>query len=1082
MSATKAPAKPIKRARKLVSTRPLLAVDTALLAFKETRAKRADVETREYLDVLARAVFAASASTPPVNEDPVEAMLSDRSCDRIACASLLRLLVLDHKPFEVDRRLRGSTALFDRMLAKSLYEDIDLSTNDQTFEKRDRLRTHIEDKEKTIVEHVRSLGSLDAMDSFRSWFGKFFADRATGAFVLPFLPEGITRQTFDELLGPAQGMADCSDVSLLDRAEMVEARCRALTEQAEGLGTYYCQTVLLDLATTLQRLTRERVAYAGFSDPAKLAVTLRPKRYPLRHPGASVTVRLDLTNEGPGHAQEVTVEIEGGGVIEYDETVKVVGSLGPGSRLVHFHGTVMETSGGESGTGSDVLGIEVRWRNPDRSDGKLGGIVETLEEQPGNVPWEELEFEEPYPLEPVTDPTRFVGRAAAVQDLVKVVLQSGNARIEGEKRVGKTSLAYAVSATAEEQRPGEYVFIQLESGDFNAHTPEETVARLGQMIAERVRKSDKRLGGLPMPDLTPGLTTLTELFAEARDLAPDRSFVITLDEFDALPHNALYEHEPVGDAFFQTLRSLGGKSNIAFILVGGERMKWVIGVHGQTLNKFKLVPLDYFAEDQMTDYAELVQAPVAGWLLFADGAVDALYRATAGNPWMTKLLLGQLFERQVERRDHEVQADDVADAIADALPKFDVSSFQHFWDDAIRGDVEDREHVSSMRRRVFLALARRFRATDAATEDNVVTEARNFSVDEPTAREVIRGLLDRSIIRSDENGELVCRVPLFERWLAKYGAQKIILGTGDDDTLINRQRAIEEMRPSYEELGDLAKRWRSYRGEDLHAEQIGGWLDQFGGPEEQRLMMHILEGLRFYTRPKMDGLMRDLHQYVLRELASQGYEYEFSGQQRNRDDFLVCGLEGGGSGAAHLLKRYRDENGIYSDCAVDAGRVRTIMDAGKHPIRAVLVLDDFVGTGGTASRRLQELYELWTAAGDWPADVDVFFLVTSGFDQGIKQVEKGVKSLGWPLTIRVEDVLADEDRCFHPDSRFFPDANARGQAQALCSQFGSMLSPKTPFGFGHSEAAVCFEYRCPNNSLPVLWNDRPGWKPLFPRH
>ena len=931
------------------------------------------------------------------------------------------------------------------------------------------------------------------MESFRRGFGKLFSAKATRVLVAPFLPEGITSQTFDELLKAVNGVAECTDVSVISRSEEVEKRCNELSDAATELGTNYSESLILDLLATLQRLVRSQVAAAGFADPAHLSVAVRPKRYPFSHPQAPVTVRIDITNKGAGQAQDVSVEIEGGGAISFDETVKAVGLLGPGTRQVQFHGIVVDglrsktvsprqksTKRTEPGSRTDVLMIKITWLNPDRSEDELEEI-ETLKDQPGSVPWSDLALEEPYRLEPVTDPKDFVGREAAVRSLAKIVLQSGNARIQGEKRVGKTSLAYAVRAAVDVQKPQEYTFLQLESGDFNAHTPEETVARVGQLIVERARRADRRLSGLRIPDFTPGLATITDFFADAYDMAPDRKFVIVLDEFDALPHGALYKHEPVGDAFFQTLRSLGGKPNVGFVLIGAERMQWIMAVHGQALNKFKLVPVDYFTEDQVEDYAELIRMPVSGRLQFADEAIESLHAVTAGNPWMTKLLLSDLFERQVERRDQDVQADDVTDAIVHALPKFDAASFQHFWDDAIQGDVQGREHVSAMRRRVLLAFARCLQGIDDVTEESVVQQAANFNVDEPTARDVIRGLLDRSILRTDERGALTFRVPLFERWLAEHGAQEIILGTGDDDTLIRRQRSIEEMRPKADELVKLAENWRTYRGEDIRAEQIGGWLSQFGGPSEQRLMMPVLEGLQFYTRRQVDEHLRELHQFVLRELAARNYEYTLSGKQRNRSDFLVCGLEGGGSGAAHLVKRYRDENGIYTDCAVDPGNVRRVLDAAKQEIRAVLVLDDFIGTGHTAAKRLKELSAAWTSDAEWPEAVDVFLLAISGFDDGVERVEKALPQVAWPVTLRVADMLSSEDRCFSDESRFFGEETARTQAEELSARYGAMLVPDNPLGFGRSEAAVCFEYRCPNNTLPVLWAASENWSPLFPR-
>lgn len=1073
---------PIEQAKQDLDKKPLRAIDAALSALAQTAKSRADTATKAYLDVLGRAVAYASEVSIPVGEDPVRAIVDTRACDRIACAALLRLLVADDEAFAVDPRLRGATALFDRTLKGSLYPMAGLEVKSQTFEKRDQLRSLVEAHERDLISQVGALRSLSAVGSFRSDLRKLFQTGGTAAFVLPFLPEGIKIQTFEELLSEAQALSECTDASIVNRSEVLKRQCDALKELSDEVGTNYSRKLLWSFADNLQSLVGERVDVAGFADPAQLKIAIRPKRYPFGHAQVPVTVRLDLTNEGPGQAQDISVEVEAGGAISFDDTVRNVGLLGPTERQIDFHGLVANSSGGcRAIDDSDVLGVKVTWRNPDGSEQVLEELF-PLKPQKADVPWGELELARPYQLEPIRELKDFVGRSASIRDLVRVVLQSENARIEGEKRVGKTSLAYAVDAAVGEYEADKHLFIHLESGDFNSHTLEATIERLGQMIVEQVQESDPRLASIPMPDFSPGLTTLTEFFKRAYNLVPDIHFVVVLDEFDALPHSALYKHEPVGEAFFQTLRSLGGKQNVTFILIGAERMQWVFATHGQSLNKFKLVRLDYFASDQLSDYAELVRAPVAEWLYFSEEAIDLLYAETAGNPWMTKLLLIELFERQVERRDQDVQIDDVHDAIEHALPGFDATYFQHFWDDAIQGEVEERDHVSAIRRRVLLALARRLQSRGSVSEDELAQEALSFNVDEPSAREVIRGFVDRRILIKEE-GALVCRVPLFERWLARYGTHEIILGSGDDDVLIRRQRAIEEMRPKAEEIEELAFEWKSYRGREVRPDQILRWLEQFGGPEEQRQIMPILKGLRFYTTSKINEKLREVHQYLVRELASRGYQYTRSGQQRNRNDLLVCGLEGGGSGAAHLLKQYRQENGIYRDCVIaDPANVRSALENPKRTYRAVVLVEDFMGTGTTAASRLQELHDLWIADGGWPPSVEVFLLGITAFDGAVKKVERKLDKLKWPVTIRVADLLGEEDRCFHSGSGFYPDLNDREKAQTLCSRFGGLLTAKTPLGYGNTEAAVCFEYRCPNNTLPVLWCRGDDWKPLFPRN
>jgi hypothetical protein len=1080
MTTIQAPQHPIESARDALEERPLLAVDAALSALGATRGHRSAEESAEYLDVLARAVLAAgNCGEVEEGEDPVALMLKDRGCERLACAALLRLLAFDDTAFTEDRRLLAATTFFDRVLARSLYPEAKLSPKAQSFEKRDQLRTLVADHEEALIGHVRSLRSAEGMGAFRPVFGKLFNTAVNRVVVVPFLPEGMTRQTFDDLLGSCQGVLDSSDAGIVADAEALGDRCQELAEEGAALGTFYSEVLVTGFAETLTGLLRAHVSACGFSDPAELSLRLRPKQFPLGEPGTPATVRLDLSNCGRGQAQEVTVEIEGGGAIAYEETLHTIGLLAPGERLVEFHGTVVTPTAGGAPE-SDELMVWLRWRDAD-GEGHVVEDILTLEAQEGGRDWGRLALSEPYSLGPVTEREDFAGQEGAIRDLTKAVLQLGSARIQGEKRVGKTSLANAVRDPAAELSERPLCFIALESGDFNATTPEATVQRLGQMIAEQVRHTDQRLARLTVPDFSAGLSTLTEFFAGAQELAPELGFVVVLDEFDSLPHPELFRHGRLGDTLFQTLRSLGGKPNISLVLIGGERMKWVIAVHGQALNKFRVVKLDYFGEDQRSDYAELVRAPVDGQISFSDQAIELLHAETAGNPWISKLLLGQLFERAVQRRDSDVQVEDAAEAIEEALPKIGVESFQHFWDDAIRGEGEEQEHVSMMRRRVFLALGRCLESRGETTEEAVVRAAREFNVDERSARDIIRDLLERQILRHDTEHMLRCRVPVFERWLPKYGPAEIVLGAGDDEALLSRQRAIEEMRPTHTELAEIAARWKSYRGEDLRAEQIGEWLSQFGGPAEQRAVLPVLSGLRFYTRTGIANHLTDMHNWVGRELARAGYNYTFKGQQRSRDDLLVCALEGGGSGSSQLVKPYREENRIHRDCALDPGDVPAALAERTGQVRAVLILEDLICTGGTAKNRLRELHAEWTAEGPWPADVDIFLLTICGYEKGVAKVEAATEELEWPLTIWVGDSLGEADRCFGPHSSFFSEEEDRDRAKALCSEFGSRLSPRDPLGYRDSQAAICFEYRCPNNSLPVLWKEGTDWIPLFPR-
>jgi len=231
-------------------------------------------------------------------------------------------------------------------------------------------------------------------------------------------------------------------------------------------------------------------------------------------------------------------------------------------------------------------------------------------------------------------------------------------------------LALALAERVDKLQPGVYAFVHLQTGDFSTvDSAQATLERLGQVIAERARATDERLTTVSSPSFTGGLAPLADFFADAARVAPDRRFMVVLDEFDALPHPDLYARGTIGDAFFQTLRSLASKPNVGFLLVGGERMRFVIAARGQELNKFRLVPVDYFEQHEREDFARLIRDPVESWLDIADEAIDVLHHASAGNPWVAKLVANEMFERQVQRRDRDVRREDAIAAVDVAVSR-----------------------------------------------------------------------------------------------------------------------------------------------------------------------------------------------------------------------------------------------------------------------------------------------------------------------------------------------------------------------------------------------------------------------------
>ena len=132
-------------------------------------------------------------------------------------------------------------------------------------------------------------------------------------------------------------------------------------------------------------------------------------------------------------------------------------------------------------------------------------------------------------------------------------------------------------------------------------------------------------------DYSSSLTPLNRLLDQIKGRNPDSRFVVILDEFDEI-NESLYRSGELADTFFLNLRTLSSRRNIAFVLVGAERMPYVMSSQGEKLNRFKRESLDSFNWDtEWADYRDLVQTPVEGVIQFHESALRKLFELTNGH-------------------------------------------------------------------------------------------------------------------------------------------------------------------------------------------------------------------------------------------------------------------------------------------------------------------------------------------------------------------------------------------------------------------------------------------------------------------
>jgi hypothetical protein len=447
---------------------------------------------------------------------------------------------------------------------------------------------------------------------------------------------------------------------------------------------------------------------------------------------------------------------------------------------------------------------------------------------------------------------------------------------------------------------------------------------------------------------------------------------------------------------------------------------------------------------------------------------------SAGNPYYTILICRSLFNLMVSRRDSHITERDAMEGVAQAIREASTTSFQHFWEDGIVAGGAEMEDISMRRRFVLLALAEAHRGKKSASRDEIAKAAEIYGLDARSVENELSEFVQREIL-INTNGQYRCKVPLFSSWLQSVGPRQISTTYTEAEAVrILRQREDDsEVRAA--EIVKLAETWQPYKGRRISAEDVRGWLDQFGRKSDQRLMFRVLENVRFFS----DDAVRDWMK-VAQGIVTRGLVDRVAHKQVKRWQSILVGyLDGPAKSGSYLAKLYVDENGMFADCVTEKEQIVPTLSK-RDDIQALVFVDDYVGTGKSSCDYVDEMIDKCKAV-LLAKKVRLFFLAMAGTEAGIQKLEEHIAQSGVDIRVHVNVRLGAKDICFGAESRVFPDPHERLRAQDVAERIGLGLCRRDPLGFSNSQAMVVFSHNCPNNSLPILWERSANWIPLFRR-
>jgi hypothetical protein len=956
-----------------------------------------------------------------------------------------------------------------------------VDTKQQGFEKADVLRTiHGDICTKLDILRV-PLGTLEAIISTRQAVQKVLNAQIVAAYLQPFDHQRVTI-FINALYSDIKDLLDTEDHTFLPKLQALRRTIEEHINWAKSSRTFLTEEYIgpfLEAASNAvdhaeaSSSSRFRSEIAGAGGDKNFALE---KRYPLRDTKRVSKIAIPLINKGPGIATNVRAAIATPSDALLGSAEVNLGEIPPGRFALAVEVWPSRP------LPELKLQIEVSWSYLANTERLSEVFTVLVRSQASEVDWAELEKREPYSTSPA-EGSEFVGRREKVQTLSSRLLRDRmqSSYITGQKRVGKSSLALAVRD--ELQKQANVASLYLEYGEISDVDPLATMRNLGMRLADFLVKHLPPALAPSGLDFSGSLAPLSRICDTLLSETPNQRFVIILDEFDELPPE-IYRPGPLAETFFSNLRTLAAKRNLAFMLIGGENMPFIVEAQGDQLNKFVREGLSYFSRvDDWSDFRDLVRGSVRADINWTESATNEIYTLTSGHPYYAKLLCARVYSTAVTERDTEVTTEEVRRAFAVLVSSLDTNSFAHLWKDGLTGTRGEVESNALQRCRLLVAMGRILRAKKPVTERSINENKHTIALAGSSITPILRDFCRREIL-TEQGGVYTIGLPLFREWLAQSGVTSLIGDTLRDELAAGLQQSEDAAYVHDDEIQRLTDAWPLYRGHVVSVDEVRRWLHQAPLYREQRMLFKLLKNLRFFSEIEIREKLALAHSLVAQSLPG----FARKGMADRRRDVLVTYVDGPAKSGHYYASRYAEQNLLPSECVKEMTgfEIQLLNHEEKTGtiVNGVIIVDDIVGTGrslaSNVSRFVDSHRELLAVR-----NLAVVIVVVCATPDGERYLREVLAGLPHPrIELRICEPLSPQNFAFRHGNGVWETFDEESEAKALCTRLGAQISRNAPLGYVDQGLLVVFPDTCPNNSLPILHGEssREGaWQPLFRR-
>lgn len=276
------------------------------------------------------------------------------------------------------------------------------------------------------------------------------------------------------------------------------------------------------------------------------------------------------------------------------------------------------------------------------------------------------------------------------------------------------------------------------------------------------------------------------------------------------------------------------------------------------------------------------------------------------------------------------------------------------------------------------------------------------------------------------------------------------------------------------------------------SDQYNKWLSNFKNDEERLDAMFLLSKFMYFDNETIRELMvriyEDLYKrpivYDIRRKHEKTTDTAFIESEfekiKTKTRFLSIGNPSESS--AHLLYFFRQENYLKRDLFIGPHELFSHTEKGGdiqaslmvEGIERIVVLDDFCGSGNQAKKFNENFVRFLK---EKCPEIKISYFALFAIEDGLEVVRE--------LSFDKADamfILDNSYKCFSEHSRFFIDEpdSYKDKCREMCERYGKRIS-RTPLGYQDCQMLLGFHHNTPNNTLPIFWQERNGWIPMFKR-